>query len=62
MNKPFLAELLAERYGAPVLPDQPPPGHGDGGPDTALNVARRRRDLCDALEDAPSALRVRWAA
>jgi hypothetical protein len=55
VNHPELAELLAERFGATPWAEryarpEPHPGRSDGGPDTALNTARRRRELCEALD------------
>lgn len=53
-------ELLDERYGPKPLREVrrvpaafAEPGSNDGGPDTDIAIALRRRVLNEALEDAP---------
>jgi len=51
----LMAELIAERYGPRPSRDAERKAALDisatGGPDTELNVARRRRILCEALDE-----------
>lgn len=52
----LLGELVVERYGPTGHAKRPAPAvHtlADGGADNDVSRARRRRVLCEALEDAP---------